>query len=367
MDENYMRQALEWAEKGRGRTAPNPMVGAVIVKEGRIIGTGYHTAYGKAHAEVEAFRSIDAEVAGATLFVTLEPCSHHGKTPPCADLIIEKKIRRVVIASLDPNPLVSGRGVEKLKKAGIEVAIGVLKAESNELNEVFMKYIVHKKPFVVLKSAMSLDGKIATASGESKWITGEAARKQVHYLRNHLSGIMVGVETIIQDDPELTSRVPGGKNPVRIIVDSTLRLPLEAKVLRDQVRAKTIIATTEQADKTKWRLLQDRGITLLAVKALDGRVDLAALMLEVGRSGIDSILLEGGATLNYSALMAGVVDKVHLYIAPKLIGGERAKTPIGGNGIRHLDQAIEIERRTMTVVGEDLLIKGYIRKRNQKK
>ena len=362
-DTYFMQMALELAEKGRGAVAPNPMVGAIIVKDGRIIGSGYHEKIGEGHAEVNAFRSATEDVAGATIYVTLEPCSHFGKTPPCSDKIIEKKIGRVVIAALDPNPLVSGRGVKKLQAAGIEVITGVLAEESSRLNEIFMKYIVKKEPFVVMKAAMSLDGKIATRTGESQWITGPAARERVHQLRSALTGIMVGVQTVIMDDPQLTSRLPGGKNPVRIIVDSTLCIPLEAKVLQNQDTAKTIIATTERADRSKAARLEEAGIEILSVPANDdGRTDLKALMRALGERGIDSILLEGGATLNFAALQAGIVDKVQVYIAPKLIGGETAKTPVGGEGIEKLSQAFSVIELKASTVGEDILLEGYLSK-----
>ena len=361
-DTHFMQMALGLAEKGRGAVAPNPMVGAIIVKDGRIIGSGYHEKFGEGHAEVNAFRSATEAVAGATIYVTLEPCSHYGKTPPCSDKIIEKRIGRVVIAALDPNPLVSGRGVKKLQDAGIEVVTGVLAEESSRLNEIFMKYIVKKEPFVIMKAAMSLDGKIATRTGESQWITGPAARERVHQLRSALTGIMVGVQTVIMDDPQLTSRIPGGKNPLRIIVDSTLRIPLEAKVLQNQDVAKTLIATTERADRNKAALLEAAGIEILTVPAKDGRTDLKALMSALGERGIDSILLEGGATLNFSALEADIVDKVQVYIAPKLIGGETAKTPVGGDGIEKLCQAFSVIELKASTVGEDILLEGYISK-----
>jgi len=362
LDTFYMQVALELAEKGRGSVAPNPMVGAVIVKDGRIIGSGYHEKFGEGHAEVNAFRSATEDVTGATIYVTLEPCSHYGKTPPCTDKIIEKKIARVVLAALDPNPLVSGRGVKKIRDSGIEVVTGVLADESIQLNEVFMKYIVKKEPFVVLKVAMSLDGKIATRTGESQWITGESARRQVHELRSALTGIMVGVQTVIMDDPQLTARIPDGKNPVRIVVDSTLRLPLDATILKDQDKAKTIIGTTTKADKKKAEQLKKEGIELITVPEKDGQADLNALMKRLGERGIDSILLEGGATLNYAALEAGIIDKVQIYIAPKLIGGETAKTPVGGKGIDKLSEAFKVINLTTNLVGEDILLEGYIEK-----
>jgi len=360
VDEKYMKLALELAVKGKGRVSPNPMVGAVIVKEKKIIGQGFHEAYGEAHAEVNAFKNAVEDVTGATMYVTLEPCSHYGKTPPCVDKIIEKKIFKVVIGGLDPNPLVAGRGVQKLKEAGIEVTVGVLEEQCKKLNEIFMKYIVKKQPFVIMKSAMSLDGKIATPSGESKWITGEEARNSVHKLRDEASAIMVGVNTVIKDNPELTCRLEGGKNPIRIIVDSTLRIPMESKVIEGADITPTIIAAVEGVDKDKISLLESKGVKVLITKAKKGRVDLKDLMIKLGELKIDSILLEGGAALNFSALEEGIVDKVQIYIAPKLIGGEESKTPVGGKGIELLKDAFRVEKLTTCFIGEDILLEGYV-------
>lgn len=361
-DEQYMRLALALAEKGRGAVAPNPMVGAVIVKDGRIIGEGCHERYGQAHAEVNAFASATEDVGGATIYVTLEPCSHYGKTPPCADLIIQKKVGRVVVGALDPNPLVSGRGIQRIQAAGIEVESGVLADESRQLNEVFMKFITEKQPFVVLKVAMSLDGKIATRTGESKWISGEVSREQVHRERGYLTGIMVGINTVLKDNPHLTARLPGSKNPTRIVVDSQLRLPMDAKVLQQQSEAPTILLTTKRADQEKAARLAEKGVTVLTLPERDGRVDLQEAMKELGQRNIDSILLEGGATLNYSALEAGIVDKVQVYIAPKIIGGANSPTPVGGKGIERLSEAFPVERIASRMIGEDLLIEGYLKK-----
>ena len=359
MEEVYMNLALELAKKGKGRVNPNPMVGAVIVKNDQIIGKGYHEEYGQSHAEVNALNSTTEDAAGATMYVTLEPCSHFGKTPPCVDKIIESKIVKVVIASLDPNPLVAGAGVKKLIDAGIEVVVGVLDEENKKLNEVFMKYIVSKKPFVVMKSAMSLDGKIATRTGESKWISSEKSRKEVHKLRNELMGILVGVNTIIKDDPELTCRLENGKNPIRIIVDSNLRIPLDSKVIKDTHKARTIIVTTEKADKYIIKDLESKGVEVIIAKLKDKRVDLQDMMVKLGELKIDSILLEGGSTLNFSALKQNVVDKIQVYIAPKLIGGENSKTPIGGMGIDSLQDAFKIKDMVLKTIGEDILIEGY--------
>lgn len=361
-DEQYMRLALALAEKGRGSVSPNPMVGAVIVKDGRIIGEGYHERYGQAHAEVNAFASATEDVEGATIYVTLEPCSHYGKTPPCADLIIQKKVGRVVVGALDPNPLVSGRGIRRIQAAGIEVESGILAEESRKLNEVFMKFITEKRPFVVLKVAMSLDGKIATRTGESKWISGEASREQVHRERGYLTGIMVGINTVLKDNPHLTARLPESRNPIRIVVDSQLRIPLEANVLQEQTEAPTIILTTRKADPEKAAQLREKGITVLVIPEREGRVDLEEAMAELGQRNIDSILLEGGATLNYAALEAGIVDKVQVYLAPKIIGGKDSPTPVGGEGIERLQEAFPVERLTSRMVGEDLFIEGYLKK-----
>lgn len=363
MDEFYMKLALENAEKGAGKVNPNPMVGAVIVKNEKIIGSGFHEYFGGAHAEVNAFKNTTESVEGATMYVTLEPCSHYGKTPPCADKIIEEKIKRVVIGTLDPNPLVSGKGVKKLIDAGIEVSVGVLEEECKKINEVFMKYIKYKKPFVVMKCAMSLDGKICTKNGESKWITGEEARKHVHKTRNMLSAIMVGVDTVIKDNPRLTSRIDKGKNPTRIIVDSTLRIPLDSNVLVDEYKDKTIIATTISADKEKIAYIENLGAKVLIVNEKEKRVDLNDLMNKLGEMNIDSILLEGGGTLNFSALKEKIVDKVQVYIAPKIIGGSLAKTPVEGVGIDKLKEAFSLRELKIQTLDKDIFIEGYLNSR----
>ena len=358
LNEEYMKLAIEMAKKGAGKVNPNPMVGAVIVKDGRVIGKGYHKQYGGNHAEVNAFENLLDNPEGATIYVTLEPCSHYGKTPPCVNKIIENKISKVVIGLLDPNPIVRGRGIKALKDAGIDVVTGVLEEECKKLNEIFIKYIIEKKPFVVLKTAMTLDGKIATESGESKWITSEKSRKEVHKLRNKLAAIMVGVDTVIKDNPELTCRLEGGRNPIRIIVDSKLRVPMGAKVITDNL-SHTIIATTELADKNKILSLEKLGVKILMIKSKKQRVDLKSLMIKLGELNIDSVLLEGGSTLNFSALEENIVDKVQIYISPKIIGGKKSKTPVGGEGIKKISDAIELENMTVRYIGTDLLIEAY--------
>lgn len=362
IDEMYMERALALAARGRGTTTPNPMVGAVIVKDGRIIGEGYHIRAGEGHAEVNAFKNAAEDVTGATMYVTLEPCSHYGKTPPCADKIVEKKIGRVVVGALDPNPLVAGRGIEKIRNAGIPVVTGVLAEESIALNEVFMKYIVTKRPFVVLKAAMSLDGKIATADGESQWISCETSREEVHRLRHELTGIMAGIGTVLADDPMLNCRIPGGKQPVRIIVDSHLSIPENSKLAGSAREFPLVVASVEKADASKKARLEVMGAKVIEIPAnQDGHVDLNALMERLGEMKIDSILLEGGGRLAEGALKAGIVDKVQFYIAPVLIGGEGAKTPVEGRGIETLSQAWHISDWKAETIGDDLKIIGYIK------
>ena len=369
LDKFYMNIALQLAKKGKGKVNHNPLVGAIIVRDGVILGRGYHKEYGKAHAEVNAFLDAKEDITGATMYVTLEPCSHYGKTPPCVERIIENKISRVVIGMIDPNPLVAGKGIEKLKKSGITVTVGVLEEECRKLNEVFIKYITKNEPFVVLKTAMSLDGKIATSRGESKWITGEKARNEVHNLRNELEAIMVGVDTVIIDNPELTCRLENGRNPIRIIVDSTLKIPLNSKVLKNQDEAKTIVATKKEAIEEKVKKLEALGVTVLKISddkeyennnIRNKKVNLNNLMKELGKLNIDGVLLEGGATLNYSALQEGIVDKIQVYIAPKIIGGLNSKGPVGGTGIEFLKDAFKINDLTSKFIGEDILIEGYI-------
>ncbi len=349
--------ALHLARKGAGKVNPNPLVGAVIVNDGKIIGKGYHESYGKAHAEINAETEL---IEGSTMYVTLEPCSHYGKTPPCVDQIIENRIKRVVIGMVDPNPLVSGKGVKKLQEAGIDVTVGILEDKCKKLNEVFIKYITKKKPFVVLKTAMSLDGKISTTSGESKWITDKEARENVHILRNELTAIMIGIDTVIIDNPELTCRIPNGRNPIRIVVDSNLRIPYDSKILQTAKKFKTIIATTEKARKEKIHKLKDLGIIVIETKSKNEKVDLKDLMHKLGNQNIDSILLEGGSTLNYSALESGIVDKILVYIAPKIIGGMKSKTPVGGSGISHLKDAFKVRELSTSIIGKDILLQGYI-------
>ena len=360
-DESYMQRALELAERGMGKTSPNPMVGAVLVKDGRIIGEGYHKRWGEAHAEVNAIHNATDDVEGATLYVNLEPCSHYGRTPPCSDLIIGKRIGRVVIGSLDPNPLVAGKGIEKLRAAGIETVTGVLESRCLRLNEVFLHYITAKRPYVVLKSAVSLDGKTAAPTGESKWITGEAARNDVQLLRNRYAAIMTGVDTVICDDPRLTCRIQNGNCPARIILDSNLRIPLNSIVLKNQNEHPTMIAALEDASSAAAEKIEAMGVTVLRCKSFCGRVDLSDLMEKLGALSIDSVLLEGGATLNEAAFVQGILQKLILYVAPKIIGGAGSKTFVGGVGIGRLEDAYQVKIDSVEQIGGDLKITAYIR------
>lgn len=364
MNEQYMEIALELAKKGEGKVSPNPMVGAVIVKNGNIIGRGYHMKYKEKHAEINAIDSTNESIENSTMYVTLEPCSHYGNTPPCVDRIIESKISKVVIGSLDPNPLVSGNGVKKLRENNIEVVTGVLEDKCKRLNEVFMKFIIKKRPFVIMKCAMSIDGKISTKDGESKWISCEESRLEVHKLRGLVKGIMVGVDTVVKDDPLLTCRIAGYSSPTRIVVDSKLRIPIHSKVIKDTT-TKTIIATTSKANRDKLKEIEAMGVRILICKEQDSRVDINDLMEKIGELSIDSVLLEGGATLNYSALESNIVDKIHMYIAPKIIGGNESKTPVGGIGIDILSDAYKLINLNTKTIGNDIFIEGYIDKEDE--
>jgi len=363
MDEHYMRIALELAAKARGRTSPNPLVGAVVVKDGIIVGRGYHEKAGTPHAEVHALREAGERARGATIYVTLEPCSHYGRTPPCSEAVIKAGVARCVAAMVDPNPLVAGRGLAQIRQAGIEVASGVLEEEARRLNEVFIKYITTKRPFIVMKSAMTLDGKIATHTGHSRWITGPAARERVHRLRDEYDAIMVGIGTVLADDPALTTRLPeGGRDPVRIILDSQARIPLKARVLTQQSTAPTIIATTVRAPQEKIRALEEAGARVMVIPEDKGKVDLKLLIDRLGQAGITGILLEGGGQVNGAALEAGIVDKVVWFVAPKLIGGKASPGPVGGAGVTTMDQAVKLSRIRVEQVGEDFMFAGYIDK-----
>lgn len=358
-DIDYMRRALDLAAKGRGWTNPNPMVGAVIVKEGRIIGEGYHHRCGGLHAEREALADCGESPVGGTLYVTLEPCCHHGRQPPCTEAILEAGISRVVVGSGDPNPLVAGKGLELLRAHGVEVQTGVLQAECDALNDVFFHYIRTKRPYVMMKYAMTFDGKIATRTGASRWITGEEARQQVHRDRHRYAAIMAGVGTVLADDPLLTCRMEGGRNPVRVICDTHLRTPLDSQLVRTAREVPTILAVGEAAS-AQAAPYQDAGCQVWTLPEKNGHVDLSALMEQLGAGEIDSVLLEGGSTLNWAALESGIVQRVQTYIAPKLFGGAAAKSPVAGLGVELPAQAVGLKNITVTQLGKDFLLEGEV-------
>lgn len=357
-DEIFMREALRIARHAEGRTSPNPLVGAVVVRDGKIIAEGWHRRAGTAHAEIHALNMAGELAAGATLYVTLEPCSHFGRTPPCARAIVEAGIKKVVAAMSDPNPLVAGRGFEILRAAGVEVEVGVLEAEARALNEIFIKWVTKNLPFVTMKFACSLDGKIATVGGESKWISGEASRKFTHHLRDINDAILVGVGTVLKDNPSLTTRLVEGKNPVRVIVDSNARTPLNSTVVTDK-SAQTIIAVTSNAPNEKISALKNFGVEIIF--AGDGeRVDLKILMSELARREITSVLVEGGGTIHFSMLKEKLVDKIFAFVAPKILGGENSLTAVAGAGFEKLSDAVELKNFTAQKLGEDFLLSGYV-------
>ncbi len=360
-DSEYMRMALEYAKRGCGFTAPNPMVGAVIVKDGRVIGQGWHEKYGEPHAERNALASCTESPEGAVMYVTLEPCCHYGKQPPCVEAVIEARLQRVVVGSADPNPLVSGKGIRILREHGIQVTEHVLQEECDRLNEVFFYYIQTKQPFVVMKYAMTLDGKIAAYTGDSKWITGEAARNHVQQQRHRYTAIMAGIGTVLADDPLLTCRIADGKNPVRIICDTRLQTPLHSQIAATAGEVPTILAAGKHyADRRKQEALEQMGCRILLTDEKNGHVDLRQLMKLLGEQQIDSILLEGGGTLHWAALESGIVRKVQTYMAPKMFGGRDAKTPVEGTGVAAAADAFYFKNSVVTRLGEDLLIESEV-------
>jgi diaminohydroxyphosphoribosylaminopyrimidine deaminase / 5-amino-6-(5-phosphoribosylamino)uracil reductase len=359
-DERFMRHALVLAANGRGRTSPNPMVGAVVVQHGLIVGEGYHTRAGKPHAEVIALEHAGGAAGNADLFVTLEPCCHYGRTPPCTDRIIQAGIRRVVIPAMDPNPLVSGRGVQRLRDAGIVVEVGLCSEAATDLNEAFIKFIKRRTPFVVLKAAVSLDGKIATRTGDARWVSGERSREHVHALRNQIDAVIVGIGTVRRDNPRLTTRLPeGGRNPIRVVVDGLGSLPHDAKILQTDVASQTWIAVAADAPPERIRALERRGLTVLEAGGFHGRVSLEHLLKRLGERELTSVMIEGGEGIFTSAIEEGIVDKFLLFVAPILVGGKTAPSLFGGTGIEEIGQALRLARLRIEQLGGDLLIEGY--------
>lgn len=360
--EGFMQRALDLARQAEGRTRPNPPVGAVIVREGAIVGEGFHPRAGEPHAEIFALEAAGPLARGADLYVTLEPCSHTGRTGPCAEAVVAAGIARVFIGSGDPNPLVSGRGINRLRQAGIPVETGILAAECRRLIAPFAKHVTTGLPLVILKSALTLDGCSATASGDSCWISGPESREMVHRLRDRVDAIMVGIGTVLHDDPRLTCRLPdgGGRDPLRVIVDSRLQIPEAAAVISPALVQGTVVAITAAAPQEKLQRLQKRGVSFLLCDSRDGRVDMSDLLQKLGANGLQSVLVEGGAALNQSLLGAGLVDRVMVFIAPKLLGGDDGKGMFSGPGARALADAVTVREVRVSFYGTDILIEGEV-------
>lgn len=354
-EERFMRRAIELAKKAIGKTNPNPMVGAVIVKNGRIIGEGFHQHIGGLHAERNALAACTESPEGGTIYVTLEPCCHYGKTPPCTDAIIEHKLAKVVIGSKDPNPKVAGKGAARLRQNGIEVIEDFLQNECDAINPVFLHYIRNKEPYVALKYAMTADGKTAANSGASQWITGEAARNHVHELRNYYTGILVGIGTVLQDNPMLTCRIPDGRNPVRIICDSHLRIPLDCKLCNTTGQAPVIVVCVDDPEH-KQAALETKGVQVLFAAEQNGRIDIPDMLAKLGALDIDGILVEGGGTVNAAFVAAKQVHHIYAYIGAQIFGGVNPYTPVSGPGIEAVADSLKLSRPQVQVFGEDILL-----------
>ncbi len=381
-NEKYMRMAIYEAAKGVGWVNPNPLVGAVIVKDGEVISKGYHARYGDLHAERSAIKNATKDISGADMYVTLEPCNHTGNQPPCTHAIVEAGIKRVYIGSRDPNPIVSGSGIEYLKEHGVEVITDYMREECDELNPIFFHYITKKRPYVVYKYAMTMDGKIATRTGDSKWITGEKARHRVHEERHKYSAIMVGMGTVLSDDPLLTCRIPGGNNPTRVICDTNLRIPMHSQIVATAFMVPTIIAHCIDVDAAengntetgiasqsasymddlnrKIKELEEKGCKVIQVKMKNGFTDLDDLLGKLGEMGLDSVYVEGGGTFGWSVLTQGIVNKVHAYVSPKIIGGAGAKTPVEGFGVDKIADCIKLKNPKIIQIGEDFVIESEV-------
>lgn len=359
-DEQYMQLALDLAASAKGKTNPNPLVGAVLVKDGVIVGSGLHRKAGEPHAEVHAFNMAGEHAKGATLYVTLEPCSHFGKTPPCANLVKDSGVARVVVATQDPNPDVAGRGIGLIRDAGIPVEVGILEQESLKLNERFIHNMLTSRPFVVSKFAMTLDGKLATHTGHSQWITGHEARQNVHELRNEMDAILVGVGTVLADNPSLTTRMENrhGKNPIRVILDSQLRTPLDSNVMNTKV-AQTILVVSKTVDTNRFAEYEDKGASIIVISKDERGLNLSELVDELYKRGITDLLVEGGGIVNASFLRAGLIDKYLVYIAPKVLGGKNSVTPFAGANVETMDAAELLYFDEIEKIGDDILITAY--------
>lgn len=359
LDERYMRMALRLARKGTGRTSPNPMVGAVVVREGSVVGRGYHSYAGGDHAEIVALERAGRAARGSTLYLNLEPCSHYGRTPPCTESLVRAGVKRVVVGMIDPNPLVSGRGIERLRRAGILTAVGACEQQCRELNEAFVKYINEKKPFVILKLAVSLDGKIATVSGDSKWITGTASREYVHRLRNECDAILIGSGTVLADDPMLTCRIKGGRDPWRVVLDRRLRTPVEANLLHQKQPEKTILVSAPGTSPRKRREFERLGAQVWCLPCRGDTIPLNGILRRLGAMGLLKVMIEGGATTASRALREKVVDKLFCFYAPKLIGGD-GRTMIGPLGVRRMSESRPLRDTEIKKFANDILVTGYL-------
>lgn len=358
----YMKRALKLAAMALGRTSPNPVVGAVIIKDGQIIGEGFHRLAGTEHAEIVALREAGEAAEGAELYVTLEPCNHKGKTPPCTEAVIKAGIKKVYAATLDPNPLVSGKGVKKLTSAGIDVSVGLLEREAQQMNEFFFKYITKGRPFVALKTAMTLDGKIAAPTGDSKWITNEKSREYVHGLRDIYDAVLVGIGTVLKDDPLLNTRLTkkNRRDPVRLVMDGSLEIPLESQIVRTAKQQKVILYTCSRADRTKIEELQSLGVEVVVLGEFANIVPMDEVLKDVAQRGLMSVMIESGGRINAHALENNYVDKVYWFVAPKIVGGEQAPSPVGGKGIDRMEEAKKLKNIEIKHFDDDLLIIGYL-------
>ena len=360
-DEKYMALALELAEKGRGKVEPNPMVGAVLVKDGEIVGKGYHQVFGGAHAEIHAIHEGGTNCRGATLHVSMEPCAHYGKTAPCVDAIIKAGIRKVVAAVVDPNPITSGKGIQQLKEAGIEVVVGVMEMQAKRLNGPFFKLMQKELPYITVKWAMSIDGKIATHTGESRWITSDESRKYAHKIRGQMDGILVGINTVVRDDPLLTCRIEGGRNPKRIVVDSSAILPVNSRLLSTINEGEIIVAVSKNAQRNRVEKLEQLGCKIVQTKDMNGRVDLKELFQRLGEMKLTNILVEGGSRVITSVIEGRIADRVMVFVAPIIIGGAGAKSPVLGTGINKISEAAEIDEIEIKRFSNDIVIEGTLK------
>jgi diaminohydroxyphosphoribosylaminopyrimidine deaminase/5-amino-6-(5-phosphoribosylamino)uracil reductase len=354
-----MRRALALAERGRGYVEPNPLVGAVLVRDGQVVGEGWHRRYGEAHAEVNALAAAGEGARGATLYVTLEPCCHHGKTPPCTDALLRAGVRRVVAALEDPFPQVAGKGAASLRAAGVAVEFGVLEAEARRLNAPYLKLLATGTPYVHAKWAMTLDGKIATRTGDSKWISGSESRALVHAQRGRMDAIVVGIGTVLADDPLLTARPPGPRTPVRVVLDSRGRLPVTSRLAATTGETPTLIVTAGEPPSERAVALRRAGCSLLGLPGEQGRPAITALLEELGRRRMTNVLVEGGADVLGSFVDAAAIDEVHVFVAPMLLGGAAAKTPVAGRGAEKVAEALRLTGWDVQTIGGDVLLHGW--------